>query len=369
MRGKAVEPLRAMRRPETVRAYAEKFPKGPVSEESAAGRAAAALSDRSELRGLYDELLARQRVREFGRRSMLIGHAGGGENCLGYSARSSLTVGGLGQMAAPLAIASLIILNVMLGAVYERLREIRILTSVGLAPLHISFLFLAESCAYATTGSVFGYLLGQIIAKLVTSFGLFQGIAINYSSTSTVFATVIVGAVVLASTAFPMWKAAAYAVPDETRRARLPEPRGDVWEFEFPFTAPSSQVLGLNMFLYDFFRLNDEDTTGRFSSFEVGLAGSEEEIRLSGRVWLMPLDMGISQEVEFLTASTPDEPLISRIDVRIRRLTGEIESWRRMNKGFLAAVRKQFLIWRLVKDYLKQEYAERARRTLAGEEA
>ena len=40
----------------------------------------------------------------------------------------------------------------------------------------------------------------------------------------------------MASTAFPMWKAAVYAVPDETRRLRLPEPQGDLWEFEFPFT-------------------------------------------------------------------------------------------------------------------------------------
>ena len=50
----------------------------------------------------------------------------------------------------------------MIGSVYERKREIGIYTSVGLAPSHVSFLFIAEAMAFAVLSVVLGYLLAQI---------------------------------------------------------------------------------------------------------------------------------------------------------------------------------------------------------------
>ena len=55
----------------------------------------------------------------------------------------------------------------MMGSVYERFREIGVYSSVGLAPAHISFLFLAEACVYAVPSVVFGYLLGQGTVKVL----------------------------------------------------------------------------------------------------------------------------------------------------------------------------------------------------------
>ena len=43
-------------------------------------------------------------------------------------------VEGLGALIIPMFIAVLIVLNAMMGAVYERFREIGIYSSVGLAP-------------------------------------------------------------------------------------------------------------------------------------------------------------------------------------------------------------------------------------------
>ena len=54
-----------------------------------------------------------------------------------------------------------------MGSVYERFREIGVYSSVGLAPAHISFLFLAEACVYAVLSVVFGYLLGQGTVKVL----------------------------------------------------------------------------------------------------------------------------------------------------------------------------------------------------------
>ena len=54
------------------------------------------------------------------------------------------SVSGLGQLVVPLGIAALIVLNTMLGAVYERTREIGTLNAIGLAPVHVSGLFMQK---------------------------------------------------------------------------------------------------------------------------------------------------------------------------------------------------------------------------------
>ena len=77
-----------------------------------------------------------------------------------YSSIGMTSFSGMGNLFVPILIAALIVLNTMLGAVYERVREISIYSSVGLAPVHIAFLFLAEACVYAIVGAVLGYLMG-----------------------------------------------------------------------------------------------------------------------------------------------------------------------------------------------------------------
>jgi len=79
--------------------------------------------------------------------------------------------------------------------------------------------------------------------------------------------------------------------------------------------------------------------------------------------WLAPFDMGISQNVELRALPTEDAG-IARIQVFIHRMSGEISSWQRLNKGFLTEIRKQFLIWRTVPEGVKLEYAEQGKRLL-----
>ena len=74
----------------------------------------------------------------------------------------------------------------MLGAVYERTREIGTLNAIGLAPVHVSGLFIAEAVALAVIGAVMGYLLGQTAAQVMGSLGWLQGLELNYSSLSAV---------------------------------------------------------------------------------------------------------------------------------------------------------------------------------------
>ena len=92
-----------------------------------------------------------------------------------------------GTIFIPILIAAHIVLNTMMGAVYERNREIGIYTALGIAPEHIGALFLAESSDYAVLGAVVGYMLGQFVAMLQVNYLLIEGLNLNYSSVAAVF--------------------------------------------------------------------------------------------------------------------------------------------------------------------------------------
>ena len=94
----------------------------------------------------------------------------------------SASIAGVASVIVPTLIVALIALNAMMGAVYERLREIGIYSSVGLAPMHISLLFIAEACVFAVIGVVLGYILGQGLGRALLALDLLQGITLNYSS-------------------------------------------------------------------------------------------------------------------------------------------------------------------------------------------
>ncbi len=155
------------------------------------------------------------------------------------------------------------------------------------------------------------------------------------------------------------------AVPDVTRKWKFPDPEGDDWTFDFPFTVASKHVLGLYVFLNNYFDGYKEESVGAFYTNEVEFLTLDSEygqgyvIRMN--VWLAPFDMGISQNVELRALPTEDEG-IARIQVFIHRMSGEMSSWQRLNKGFLTEIRKQFLIWRTVPESVKIEYAEEGHR-------
>ena len=89
------------------------------------------------------------------------------------------SVSGWGSLIVPLLIAGLIVFNTMLGAVYERTQEIGTFNAVGLAPGHVSGLFMAEAVALGVIGTVAGYLLGQGAAQLLSPRGLFARLGVE----------------------------------------------------------------------------------------------------------------------------------------------------------------------------------------------
>ena len=93
-------------------------------------------------------------------------------------------VSGAGQVAVPLAIAGLIVFNTMMGSIAERTREIHVYTSLGLAPVHVGALFVAEAMTYGLIGTVFGYVIGQGVGTVLLKLGWLGTTTLNYSGTS-----------------------------------------------------------------------------------------------------------------------------------------------------------------------------------------
>lgn len=81
----------------------------------------------------------------------------------------TLTLGVAGIAAISLAVAGILVMNVMLVAVTQRTGEIGLLKALGATARTIRLTFLAEAAMLSTVGAVVGYLLGQLGA-----FGLRQ---------------------------------------------------------------------------------------------------------------------------------------------------------------------------------------------------
>lgn len=303
----------------------------------------------------------RESIEDFVSRLAVTLFAGIEDRVTVYSSMAMTSFAGMGNLFIPILIASFIVLNTMMGSVYERFKEIGIYSSVGLAPVHIGSLFIAESSVFAILGGIAGYLLGQVVVRVLTGFGVLAGLTLNYSSLAAVFSTMLVMVVVLLSTIYPAKKASQMAVPDVTRRWVLPEPKGDLWDFEFPFTISSKETLGLYLFLSEYFRSFEDESVGHFYTQETELSKHDDE-RGEGfcvffKSWLAPFDLGVSQEVQML--AVPTEYEIFEIHVKIKRLSGDSNNWVRLNRRFLNLIRKQFLIWRTIDQSVKEEYEAR----------
>ncbi len=268
-------------------------------------------------------------------------------------------------------IAALIVLNTMLGSVYERTNEIHIYSSLGLAPTHIAALFVAEASVYAVLGAVIGYLVGQMAAKVLLMTGLLGGLYLNYSSMAAVGSTVVIMLTVLLSVVYPARVASNIAMPGIERRWTLPEPVDDAIRMNLPFTVTGDQALGVNVFLLDYLGAHADYSLGNFSTGDLALEAREYELgdgyALSVMVWLAPYDLGVSEHMTLETAPTEDAEIF-QIRCVIRRESGDEASWIRVTRNFINLLRKQYLLWRTLPSPVKGEFGARGRAILAGEE-
>jgi hypothetical protein len=286
------------------------------------------------------------------------------------SAVEATSLHNMNELIIPILIAAAIVLNTMLGSVYERTHEIYIYSSLGLAPTHIAFLFIAEAMVYAVVGAVAGYLFGQIMAKLLVSMNALHGLNLNYSSVSTVWSTLIIMATVLLSVIYPARRASDIAMPGIERTWSLPEPKDDAIEMMLPFTMTGDQALGVNAFLQEYLAAHADYSLGHFSTADISLTTIQTErgegYELGLMVWLAPYDLGVSERLHLQTVLTEDAEVYA-VKAVIARESGDEASWLRVTRNFVNMLRKQFLLWRTFPVGLKAEYSQRGKRVLEGE--
>ena len=268
------------------------------------------------------------------------------------------SVSGWGSLIVPLLIAGLIVFNTMLGAVYERTQEIGTFNAVGLAPGHVSGLFMAEAVALGVVGTVAGYLLGQGAAQLLNQGGFLPGLELNYSSLGAVLTVGAIALLVVASALYPARMAGRICTPGIERRWKLPVVAGEHLHVQLPFSLARREALGMAAFQAESWAANQEQSIGAgfyVEALEVEQVG--EKVRVAARVWLAPFDQGVVQETAMEIAPGAD-PHYCDIHVDLALVAGDLATWQRVVRTFLDDVRKQFLIWRTLEAESRRHYAE-----------
>ncbi|MDW7771561.1 MAG: FtsX-like permease family protein [Desulfobulbaceae bacterium] len=287
-----------------------------------------------------------------------------------YNASETMSYAGMPNIIIPLMISILIVLNTMISSVYERKREIAVYTSIGLAPTHVSFLFIAEAIAFAILSVVLGYVLAQTSAGLLAETRLWSGITVNYSSTAGIAAMLLVMAVVLLSVIYPSRVASNIAIPDVNRSWVMPEIKKDSMEITLPFLMRYHENLSITGFLYSYFKGHQDISHGIFSTGPVEVFKIDDPagglrlpmatqcVHLRSKIWLAPFDFGIMQWVDIHFCPAQEGPEFLEIRIVMQRMAGEVGLWQRVNKSFLNALRKQLLVWRSLDAEGQRIYAE-----------
>ncbi|MDD5708065.1 MAG: FtsX-like permease family protein, partial [Kiritimatiellae bacterium] len=283
----------------------------------------------------------------------------------------STSVGGLAALIIPLFIASTIILNTMLGSVYERKKEIAVFNAIGLNPHHIGTFFLAESFVYGIIGSVGGYLIGQALSLIIAWTGWIGDLNFNYSSLSVAYVILFTIAIVLLSTLYPAMAATKAAVPSGKRTWSLPPHDGRVMRVRFPFIYQERVAVGVLAYLREYFdRFSEASIGDMIASFQEQAAGRDGAGRagwtLNYHTALAPFDLGVTQDASFALAFDEQVQAYCLI-MTLTRVSGQDSNWVTCNRPFLERLRKYLMRWRNLNAAQQDLYIRHARETLESE--
>ena len=271
---------------------------------------------------------------------------------VGYSAQ------GWQFFMIPFGIMAFTIFNMVLGAVSERTKEIAIFSSVGLSPLHVSGMFIAEFFVYAIISSILGYMAGITVQKFLIEFHLLpEGFHPNLASTFIVAAVSLSIAGVMASSLYPLLKAAKMVTPSLERKWRITtKPVGDEWDIPLPFRAEEHEIPAILEFMREYFAVGTTKGVYKFETRKLDISFKERTLKVE--VALEPYEAGVTQSVNLKAQRGEGEKSYYFI-VNIRYLTGLREVWERNNYAFVDNVRKQLLLWKRLGPKERQIYIKR----------
>ena len=264
----------------------------------------------------------------------------------------------MGQEAIiPAVILLSTILSSILGAVHERRREIGILSSIGLSPIQVAGMFLAEFTVLSVAGAFLGYMAG------ITLPGIIGGLSVNAGSVWVAVAVALAILVTLLATAYPVRYASRLVTPSLERKWRLETVstrRGDTFIIRIPFVIKHEEVDGALLYIKEYLDIYRGEegpfTIDEMEYYEKSIPdGKVRTLRMKMRV--KPFDWGVVMD--------------SRLDVKtvkgsstwvltINRLSGAEHVWLRGVRKLTDVIRKQLLMWRGLKPAEREEYVKRA---------
>jgi len=275
---------------------------------------------------------------------------------------------GLERTLLPMGIACLIVLNTMLGALFERKGEIAIESALGLTPSHIAALFIAEALVLGVLGAVLGYLLGQTVAAV--TYKIIPGIELNYSSFSVVLVSALGMIMVAVPTVYPAVIASRASAPSVKRRWEVPPSVDDEIALLLPFTYSVAEAKAIAGYLFEYFESHSESTAGRFCTLHVELAEIDVSAMggysLTFDASLEPYDLGVSHYVEMYIVPTEYQTEYEMY-VFLDRQSGSVAAWERLSRPFIDELRKRLLAWRTATPEARDHYGRRANSMLKRE--
>jgi len=261
------------------------------------------------------------------------------------------------SIALPLvAIGAASISAAILGSVKERGKELYVYSAVGLPPSGSAIIFITEAVIISILSIVPAYFLGIITNSLLISNKLLpENFSLNATSIAVTVAIFSGIASTLLAMIYPIYLASKLITPSLERRWKIPtKPKGNVWDIPLPFSLTEErEVEAVYVFLEEFFKAHTSETPDPFivRSVKTDIKNKVQELFVS----LMPLESGVYQKAIMSSKFYEDTGRYDFV-LRLEKIEGAPDTWVVLNYGFVDAVRKQLLTWRLLSDSDRKRY-------------
>ncbi|MGC8935452.1 MAG: M28 family peptidase [Thermoproteota archaeon] len=273
-----------------------------------------------------------------------------------YSPVISYGSSGLSIALPLIVIGAASISAAILGSVKERGRELYVYSAVGLPPSGSALIFITEAIIISILSIVPSYFLGIITnSALISNKLLPENFTLNATSISVIMAILAGVASTLLAMAYPIYLASKLITPSLERRWKIPtKPKGNIWEIPLPFSLTEErEVNGVYVFLEEYFKAHSSETPDPFivRSIKTDIKNKVQELLVS----LMPLESGVYQRATISSKFYED---VRKFDfvLRLEKIEGTPDTWVVLNYGFVDAVRKQLLTWRLISEQDRAKY-------------
>ncbi len=140
-----------------------------------------------------------------------------------------------GEAIVILAISTFVAVNTMLASLYEKKKELSIYSSLGMNPLHVKLLFIAEAIILGIAGGGIGYFSGISLSILGSNIPGLQGLRTHFTPEWTILPMISAIGIMTLATLKPAETASLQVVPSFERRWRLRFKHGGYIREVLPF--------------------------------------------------------------------------------------------------------------------------------------